>query len=507
MALMTPESPLVQWEVRFRRTFDLANGRMRYWQSTRSLFPARFDLNPVGGARTVAALDGDIAFTVPTDGTMMAAWADSNADGLTSVGSTWGIGTPERPSTMEAWPAAYPAGPAPPQRIFGRAAVARRIDMLHHPLTIVRAAMSAGAQIGGLRNEENRELVDITTPKGDKLTLAVDKNTKLPLWVSNMDGNDYWGDVEARTTFSAYEDVDGLKLPRRFTTRLGNFAQMDLYVNWNTVDADVGNLAAPAAVVNSTPNPQPLAIVTEEVPGAPGVWKITPRQDNIRPNERPDNSGTCLIELSDHMVLFDVPVGDPFVQAVIAKAGELRQGKPVTQLILSHFDPGHTAGLRGGVAAGMELITYQANVAAFTDLVGRKHAINPDALARNPKPLNITSVGDSYVIHDPMREVQLYHKIGDPESATMLIAYLPRDRVLVNTDGWNVITQQTPNDSDSPSMYDNIVRRHLQVDRHVPLHSIGMPTQAEFLKQLAYTKTLEYQFFRLAQRLRVDNEF
>jgi hypothetical protein len=207
------------------------------------------------------------------------------------------------------------------------------------------------------------------------------------------------------------------------------------------------------------------------------------------------------------MVLFDIPGGDLYVQALIAKAKDLRPNKPVTQLILSHFDPGHTAGLRAGVAAGMDLITYKANVAIFTSLVNKKHEIDPDELAKHPRPLKITTVDDSYVIQDPMREIQLYHKIGDPESGTMLIAYLPRDRVLVNTDAWNVITQQTPNDSDSPSMYDTIVRRHLQVERHVPLHSIGMPTQAEFMKQLAYTRTMEYQFFRLAQRLRVDSQF
>ena len=89
----------------------------------------------------------------------------------------------------------------------------------------------------------------------------------------------------------------------------------------------------------------------------------------------------------------------------------------------------------------------------------------------------------------------------------MVMAYIPRDRVLVNTDAWNVITAQTPNDSDSPSMDDNIVKRHLDVVRHVPLHSVGMPTEAEFMKQLAYTRSMEYQFFRLAQRLRVDNGF
>jgi hypothetical protein len=506
MALMTPDSMMVGWEFRIKRTFDLANGRMRVWQSNRSLFPARFDEQPQGGARLVNALDGDIAFTLPADGSMMGAWADANPDGFTSIGSVWGIGTPERPPTMEARPVNYPAGPLPPRRVFGPVAVTRRFEFLQHPLTIVRAALK-GARVGGLRTEGNHQIVDITTAKGDKLTLAVDQTTKLPVWVSRMDGNAYWGDVLVRTTFSAYEEVDGLKLPRRIGSTLDKYFQTDTEVSWYTVDADVGDLAAPASVVSAAPDNAPPELVAEEVPGAPGVWKITPKQGEIPPYLRPDDNSTCLMELSDHMVLFDIPGGDQYVQALIAKARELRPNKPVTQLILSHFDPGHTAGLRAGVAAGMELITYKANVAIFTSLVNKKHEINPDELAKHPRPLKITNVDDSYVIQDPMREIQLYHKIGDPESGTMVIAYLPRDRVLVNTDAWNVITQQTPNDSDSPSMYDTIVRRHLQVERHVPLHSIGMPTQAEFMKQLAYTRTMEYQFFRLAQRLRVDSQF
>ena len=506
-ALMTAESPLVGWDVRFKRTYDLANGRMRTWQSNRSLFPARFDLQPAGGARLVNALDGDIAFTLPADGSMIAAWADSNADGLTSIGSTWGIGTPERPATMEAWPAKYPVGPQPPQRVFGPVAVTRRLDMLQHPLTLVRAALN-GAKLSGLRTEGNRDLVDIVTGKGDKLTLAVDRTTKLPVSVSRIDGNAYWGDVVLKTSFASYEDVSGLKLPRRLLTTLDRFFQTDFYVTWNTVDSEIGDLAAPASVVNATQNPpRPPALVVEQVPGTTGMWKIWVEQGEVRPDQRPDTNATCLMELSDHMVLFDVPGPDAFVQAVIAKAKELRPNKPITQLVLSHFDPGHTAGLRAGVANGMELITYRANVAAFTDVANRKHTINPDMLSMNPKPLKITAVDDSYTIADSMRELQLYHKIGDAESATMIVAYSPRDRVLVNTDAWNVITQQTPNDSDSPSMYDNIVRRHLNVARHVPLHSLGMPTQAEFMKQLEYTRSMEYQFFRLAQRLRVDSQF
>jgi len=150
-------------------------------------------------------------------------------------------------------------------------------------------------------------------------------------------------------SFASYEDVSGLKLPRRLLTTLDRFFQTDFYVTWNTVDSEIGDLAAPASVVNATQNPpRPPALVAEQVPGTTGMWKIWVEQGEVRPDQRPDTNATCLMELSDHMVLFDVPGPDAFVQAVIAKAKELRPNKPITQLVLSHFDPGHTAGLRAG---------------------------------------------------------------------------------------------------------------------------------------------------------------
>ena len=505
-AMMSPTSVLHGEAVRLIRTIDMAHSRMKYWQSRRFLLPARFD-QQLGETRQFSMLDGDVAFTVPADGSIMGSWSDSNPDGLTSIGSTWGIGSPGRPVTMDVWPTNYPAEPPPPQRNFGNAATTRRIEMLEYPLTIMREVL-AGANVTQARELGNWQVVDITTRTGEQFTLAVDRFTKLPAWLSHVEGNNYWGDTVVKTSFSAYRTMDGLVLPRRLTSTFGPFFQADYELTSTTIDAEIGDLSAPSAVRNaSAPPPQALQLMVEDVPGTSGMWKITPKQGEIRPDQRPDNSGTCLIELSDHLVMFDAPVGDGFVQAVVAKARELRPDKPITQLILSHFDPGHTAGLRAGVAQGMELITDKGNADAFAQLVGRAHTINPDALARNPRPPKITAVDDAYEIKDSLRDIRIYHKVGDPESATMVMAYIPRDRVLVNTDGWNVITAQTPNDSDSPSMFDNIVKRHLDVVRHVPLHSIGMPTQAEFMKQLEYTRSVEYQFFRLAQRLRVDNGF
>ena len=54
------------------------------------------------------------------------------------------------------------------------------------------------------------------------------------------------GDVAIVTTFADYEDVDGVKLPRRLTTKMDKYLQLDLQVSKNAVDGDVGDLAVPA---------------------------------------------------------------------------------------------------------------------------------------------------------------------------------------------------------------------------------------------------------------------
>ena len=57
---------------------------------------------------------------------------------------------------------------------------ARRAEIFHHPLTIVRAALDPAAKFENLRTVGIEGLVDVTTADGVNLTLAVDSTTKLP---------------------------------------------------------------------------------------------------------------------------------------------------------------------------------------------------------------------------------------------------------------------------------------------------------------------------------------
>src|SRR5438876_6317557 len=116
--------------------------------------------------------------------------------------------------------------------------------MLHNPIAIVRAALDApNTTVSGLRTAQNQQIVEIKTAKGDVLTLAIDATTKLPTRVTSMADNPNMGDVAIDTSFSDYETVGGVKLPKHYTTKIDKYLQFDLTVTRNTVDGLTPELA------------------------------------------------------------------------------------------------------------------------------------------------------------------------------------------------------------------------------------------------------------------------
>ena len=66
------------------------------------------------------------------------------------------------------------------------AARERRIEMLHHPIVLVRVALDPSATLGHVRQLGQDQAVDVTTATGETLTLAIDGSTKLPSRISSM---------------------------------------------------------------------------------------------------------------------------------------------------------------------------------------------------------------------------------------------------------------------------------------------------------------------------------
>jgi len=423
---VTPDGDLPVWKVtEFKRSLDVANGRMREQQ----LRTAQFLFAGATVQRQSSGLDGDIAYAIGPDGSV--------------------------------------------RRASDATAQERRIVLLHHPLTIVRAALEPNARLSNLRQQGTEQLVDITTARGEKLTLAVHSATKLPASVSSMADNPNLGDVAIVTRFLDWQAVGKLRLPRRLITTIDKYPQFDLHITKNTVDGDTGDLAAPAAARSAPPPTAPEVSVTAQQV-AKGIWWLAGS----------GNHRSVVFEFDDHLTLFEVPLNEARSEAVIAKARTLRPEKPLTQVIVSHHHFDHSGGLRAAVAEGLTIVTYRANGDFFKDLVARPHTIAPDALARRPRPLKIVPVDDELTLKDKSMEVRLYHLKDNPREGTNLFAWVPRDRILVQADLYDSTWTQYPW---ADNVVANVKMRGLPVAEDVPVHGAIQPW-ADVLKTMQSKK-------------------
>jgi glyoxylase-like metal-dependent hydrolase (beta-lactamase superfamily II) len=311
--------------------------------------------------------------------------------------------------------------------------------------------------------------------QGDHLTLAVDAKTHLPASVSWMTSSENLGDVVNTTAFSVYETVDGLKLPKRYVTRIDfhNWVTADIQVSKNTVNGPVPDLSAPAAVKSATAPPPPAIHVDAQAVGK-GVWWLAGN----------GNAFSILFEFGDHLTLFELPTSEARSKAVIDKARSLVPGKPLTEVIVSHHHFDHTGGLRTAVAEGLTVISLKGNEGIFKEVTSRKATLRPDLLARSGKTLKFRGMDDALVLKDNSMEVDVYHVIGDMHAPLLLMAYVPRDRILVQGDLIDVGWTQDP----WAEIYaNNLKMRNIDFAKDVPVHG-KIATHAEELAILAAMK-------------------
>src|SRR4029079_1267753 len=210
------------------------------------------------------------------------------------------------------------------------------------------------------------------------------------------------------------------KLPAKLTTKTDKYPTAAIRVSRQTIDGDVGDLSAPQAA-RSAPaieGPPPATVTAEEL--AKGVWFLAGQSHH-----------SVLAEFGDHLVLIEAPQNDTRALAVIAKARELRPGKPITQVVNTHHHFDHSGGVRAAVSEGLAVLTHAQNVAFYKDAMTRAHTIVPDALAKNPKPLTIEGVDDEKTLQDSAMTMPLYHIEGSPHGDTLLMAYFPKQKLLV----------------------------------------------------------------------------
>jgi glyoxylase-like metal-dependent hydrolase (beta-lactamase superfamily II) len=407
-----PEGPLPTWWVpEFKRRIDLANDRARTEQHRIGMFPFALPTDN----RQSQSLDGNVAFNM-------------NAEGRA-------------------------------QRASDAAAADRRIEMLGTPITIVRAALDPGAKVGAPHKKGREEMIDIVTEKGDKLTLALDSTTHLPAAVSWMTSSENLGDVVNTTSFEDYETVSGIQLPTHYVTKIDfrDWTSGDFHVSKNTVNADVGDLAAPDAV-KSAAAPAPAAILVDAQQVAQGIWWLAGTGGN---------AFSILFEFDDHLTLFEAPTSEARTKAVIDKARATVPNKPMTEVIVTHHHFDHTGGLRTAVAEGLTVISHQGNESIFKEMTSRKATLKPDLLAKSGKTLNFRGMDDTLVLKDKSMEVDIFRLHDNTHSPYLIAAFVPRDNLLVEGDLMDMTWFKHPW---AENYRQNLALRKIHFAKDIPVH-------------------------------------
>jgi glyoxylase-like metal-dependent hydrolase (beta-lactamase superfamily II) len=416
-----PDAPQ-KWQkvLDYTRTIDLEHWRTRVQQRLKMDFVFASTAGQLGLNRSSETLDGDVAYNI--GGGFLAAPQ---------------AGTPQP----------QPAGPA--------AARQRRMEMLAHPITIVRAALDPSTKLSNLRKQGDLQLVDVTIRQGDTLTVAVNP-TNRPAWVRYVGPHANLGDVTYRTAFVGYVPEKGIQLPTGIATTIDwrNVVSSKLYIDRNIVDGPIDDLAAPASVRQPPQgggaglggNLQPMKV-------ADHVWYL---------------NGNTFFEFDDHLVMVEANRQDAALQAILKAVNALVPGKRVTHVIQSHHHFDHSVGLRAAVAEGLTIISRRGNEGIFREMVARPARQFPDALGRSPKPLKFMPVDDHLKIKDATNEIDIYHIVGNYHMADGVIVHVPASNLLVEAD---LTTQNWDYNWWGDSLMNNIEHRKIKVDTNLAVHA------------------------------------
>jgi glyoxylase-like metal-dependent hydrolase (beta-lactamase superfamily II) len=266
------------------------------------------------------------------------------------------------------------------------------------------------------------------------------------------------GDMIVEATYSDYRDFGGFKFPAKIVQKQGGHPVFDLTVTEAKANVAL-DLTVPASALQSTP---PAVQVTSEKL-ADGVWHLTGGSHH-----------SVAVEFADHVAVIEAPLNEDRSNAVIAEVKKLLPAKPIRYLINTHHHFDHSGGLRTYVAEGATIVTHQSNKTFYETTFKAPHTLNPDRQWREKKKAKILVVGAKHVMSDSARTVELHLIQDNPHNTGIIMAWLPKEKLLVEVDVYTPLPPNAPPPANpNPNMvnlYENIQRLNLDVNRIVPLH-------------------------------------
>ncbi len=333
-------------------------------------------------------------------------------------------------------------------------------------------------------------------------------------------GQDPIGDAVFIAEFDGYKDFSGVKFPAHMDQRQGPAKAAPKLFEMNVADVKVNvpvdltppargggrgagrggpGGGAPGGPVGANAGPggragrggapggaggrgggRGPAVVADDDLGN-GAWLIT------------GGYGAVVVNFKDYVVVVEAPSNEARAEAIIAEAHKLVPNKPIRYVINTHAHFDHSGGLRAFVAEGATIVTSQGNKGYWEMLLANPHTLQPDKMAMmNPQPkIKVEYAGESKKMTGGDNEIDLYHIQNSMHCDSNLMVYLPKQKVLIEADEFNVLTPIPTGPVEKPNQYQvnllaNIERLHLDVDRIIPIHLPNPETRKVPLEELKY---------------------
>jgi glyoxylase-like metal-dependent hydrolase (beta-lactamase superfamily II) len=287
----------------------------------------------------------------------------------------------------------------------------------------------------------------------------------------------YLGDTLFEAVYSDYKDVGGAKFPMKIVQKQGGYPIFEL--NVSDVKANAAVSIQPPQGRGGAPGGAPAAggagaagVPTEKL--ADGVYLIL------------GGYASVAVDFKDYIVVIEGPQSEARATQIIDAAKRLIPGKPIRYVINTHHHFDHSSGLRTFVAEGATVVTHEVNKPYYEKLFALPHTLGPDRLQSEKRAPKFETMTEKKVLTDGNRVIELHHLRGSGHNEGLIVAYLPKEKILVEADSYNPPAQPPAAAPSSVSPYvtnltDALDRLKLDVQRIVPIHypadgrAVGLP--------------------------------
>jgi glyoxylase-like metal-dependent hydrolase (beta-lactamase superfamily II) len=176
------------------------------------------------------------------------------------------------------------------------------------------------------------------------------------------------------------------------------------------------------------------------------------------------------VEFTDHIVVLEGGESEARGLAVIAETKRLFPNKRIKYVVNTHPHLDHASGLAPFCADGAIVLTDDNSKYFVEQALLSPRTLVGDMLAKSKKKPKVESVIEKLVLQDETRTVELHHVAGLEHSDAMLLAYLPKERILFTAD-FNPPADGQPVSPSIATLVENIERLQLDFDRHVMVHA------------------------------------